>query len=82
MRYDLNNTLIAEISKLIKHLQNQEESDVNDITLGKLTKLKEVVKEKGGNKIYRILKLISSEVYDVAKQIGCLVIASNIRINS
>lgn len=68
--------IIDEISIIKKHLKGTNDNDdTNDILIGELTKISHAAKEKDDNKMVNILKTCAKEIYDIAKKVGCSVLA-------
>lgn len=73
------NTIINEIAAIKKYLKNTDaDDDSNDILIGELTKISHAAEEKNHNKMVSILKTCAKEVYDIAKKVGCSVLAKYI----
>ena len=65
-----------DLNQIKKHLKNIDDNDdTNDILIGELTKISHAAKEKDDNKMVNILKTCAKEVYDIAKKVGCSVLA-------
>ena len=71
--------IINEIIIIKKHLKNIDDNDdTNDILIGELTKISHAAEEKDDNKMVNILKTCAKEIYDIAKKVGCSVLAKYI----
>lgn len=73
------NAIINEIAIIKKYLKNVDvDDDSNDILIGELTKVSHAAEEKNHDKMLKILKNCAKEVYDIAKKIGCSMLAKYI----
>ena len=68
--------IIDEVALLKKHLRGEAPSDENDMLIGDLTHLNNALEKKDDKKIVSIIKTCGSQLFDVAKRIGCSLMAS------
>lgn len=67
--------LIEELNHIKSYLQNLPQSDENIILMGDITKATHALKEDKKSNALSILKMCGSKLYDIAKTIGCAILA-------
>lgn len=67
--------LFNELDKIKLHLKNENENEENDILIGEVTKALKMIKEEKKQEAVGHIKSIGKKLYDIAKSIGCSVVA-------
>ncbi len=67
--------IMNEINELKKYLRGNEQTDEGDIILGNLANASIQIKKNNINSAFQFIKKGGKELYDVAKSIGCIMIA-------
>lgn len=74
------NKLLAELDVLRTHLKDDSSGDEDiDIMLGDVSRASKALKDKDEHVAVQILKSAGSKLYDIAKTIGCALVASIIK---
>lgn len=74
--------LINEITKVKKYIkENTNNNDDDDILVGELTQMSKAIGNKDNTKIVYILKNFGKQIYDIAKKVGCTILAKYIANN-
>ena len=60
---------------------NNNNDNNTDILVGRLSELTNDIEKKDNNKIIGTIKNIGREIYDIAKRIGCNILATIIKDN-
>lgn len=70
-------TLTQEIAKIRQYLGNNSDMDVDfkDVITGNLAEINLAVKDKNSSKIFDCLKRGGKELYNIARNLGCSVLA-------
>jgi len=68
--------MILEVGLLKKYLRECEPNDENDILIGELSKLNQALEQKDENKVITVVKSCGKQLFDIAKRIGCSLIAT------
>lgn len=74
------NKLLAELDVIRSHLKSDNSGDEDiDIMLGDVTRASKEIKDNNAHTAVQILKSAGSKLYDIAKTIGCTLVASIIK---
>lgn len=68
--------LLTEMKKLKECLYNEPRTEKNEILIGEIAQIQQAAKEKNKKKLMDILNGVGTELYDIAKRIGCSLLAS------
>lgn len=68
--------LLTEMKKLKECLYNEPRTEKNEILIGEIAQIQQAAKEKNKKKFMDILNGAGTELYDIAKRIGCSLLAS------
>lgn len=68
--------LLTETQKLKECLYKEPRTETNEILIGKITQIQQAAREKDKMKLVDILNRAGKELYDMAKRVGCSLLAS------
>lgn len=67
--------LAQELDRIKNYLKNSNSDDENDILIGDVARATKAIKENRKQEVLSILKNAGKKLYDIAKSIGCTIIA-------